>query len=71
MQSVFSVGLVLEPCDKAGSGGAGGGGSGSERSDSLPPCDADVEGGSSISSHTSQVGGCSGNTHSLQPLMNN
>ena len=57
---MFSVGLVLDSCDKVGSGGTGGGGgggSGSERSDSLPPCDADVEAGSSISSHASQVGG--------------
>lgn len=52
---MIPVGLVLDSYDKVASGG-GGGGSGSERSDSLPPCDADVEGSSSISSHASQVG---------------
>ncbi|KAG0723198.1 Ral GTPase-activating protein subunit beta [Chionoecetes opilio] len=53
--NINTVGLVLESCDKVVSGGTGGGGSGSERSDSLPPCDADGEAGSSISSHTSQT----------------
>ncbi|KAK8402515.1 hypothetical protein O3P69_000737 [Scylla paramamosain] len=52
--NINTVGLVLDSYDKAVSGG-GGGGSGSERSDSLPPCDADVEGSSSISSHASQT----------------
>lgn len=52
--NINTVGLVLDSYDKVASGG-GGGGSGSERSDSLPPCDADVEGSSSISSHASQT----------------
>ncbi|XP_069947395.1 ral GTPase-activating protein subunit beta isoform X3 [Cherax quadricarinatus] len=49
--NVNMVGFVLEPCDRV----SGGGGSGSERSDSLPPYDTDVDAGSSISSHTSQM----------------
>ncbi|XP_069158153.1 ral GTPase-activating protein subunit beta isoform X4 [Procambarus clarkii] len=49
--NISMVGFVLEQCDR----GSGGGGSGSERSDSLPPYDGDVDAGSSISSHTSQM----------------
>ncbi|XP_045133691.1 ral GTPase-activating protein subunit beta-like isoform X7 [Portunus trituberculatus] len=52
--NINTVGLALDSYEKVASGG-GGGGSGSERSDSLPPCDADVEGSSSISSHASQT----------------
>ncbi|ROT79288.1 hypothetical protein C7M84_002010 [Penaeus vannamei] len=46
-------GIVLDPNEKVAAGG--GGGSGSERSDSLPSYDPDVDAGSSLSSHTSQV----------------
>lgn len=52
--NINMVGFVLESCDRAG-GRGGTSGSGSERSDSLPPYDGDVEAGSSISSHTSQM----------------
>ncbi|XP_042214710.1 ral GTPase-activating protein subunit beta-like isoform X3 [Homarus americanus] len=52
--NINTVGFVLDQCDRVGGGGTGGG-SGSERSDSLPPYDGDVETGSSISSHTSQI----------------
>lgn len=53
MLLTVSGGIVLDPNEKVAAGG--GGGSGSERSDSLPSYDPDVDAGSSLSSHTSQV----------------